>query len=212
MIISVNDMMYNKSVIHSHKEQGQSAIVHDFILRSLICKKEPLKQFESALLHFPIIELSLQTNYTPSLRADKDHYKVLEARDYDDYVRILREYSTKQVKVHVKLNIPSLGTINPTREKSLYLPLLMQSYLLNSPIPIMNYQRSQMKFIDDIMQEYVNGGKIDISSRVSSRQAKCQANSQASNSARFYRSQVRENSDRADLRNPRIKVPKNPLG
>ena len=53
--------------------------------------------------------------------------------------------------VNVKLNIPSLGTINPTREKSLYLPLLMQSYMTASPIPIVNQQRSYMKFIDSLM-------------------------------------------------------------
>ena len=47
-----------------------------------------------------------------------------------------------------------------------YLPKLMQFYLINSPIPIVHYQRSQMKFIDDILQEYVNGGKIDISDSV----------------------------------------------
>ena len=95
LIISCSDLLYNKSVIQSTKEQGQTSLVHDLILRSLIIKKEPLKQFESALINFPIIELSLQTNYTSSMRADKDHYKVLEARDYDDYVRILQEYSTK---------------------------------------------------------------------------------------------------------------------
>ena len=88
---------------------------------------------------------------------------MLEAQDYGEYVQYLRDYSTKELKVSVKLNIPSMGTINATKDKSIYLPLLMQSYIDNSPIPIINYQRSFMKFIDDIMHEYVNGGKIDIS-------------------------------------------------
>ena len=35
-----------------------------------------------------------------------------------------------------------------------------------------------MKFIDDILQEYVNGGKIDISQRVKSRYTKSLANRQ----------------------------------
>ena len=48
----------------------------------------------------------------------------------------------------------------------------MQFYLINSPIPIVHYQRSQMKFIDDILQEYVNGGKIDISDSVKVYKAK----------------------------------------
>ena len=73
--------------------------------------------------------------------------------------------------LQVKLNIPSFGTINPTT-KSLYLPLLMQSYIAESPIPIIHYQRSHMKFLDSILHEYVDGGKIDISSQVKARKAK----------------------------------------
>lgn len=65
--------------------------------------------------------------------------------------------------VQVKLNIPSFGTINPTT-KSLYLPLLMQSYIAESPIPIIHVQRSNMKLFDSILYEYVDGGKVDISS------------------------------------------------
>ena len=86
-------------------------------------------------------------------------------------MQILQAYSTKEMQVNVKLNIPSLGTINPTREKSLYLPLLMRSYMINTPIPIVHYQRSYMRFIDDIMQEYL-GSKIDISKKVKAYRAK----------------------------------------
>lgn len=97
---------------------------------------------------------------------------MLKAHDYEHYVRILQEYSTKELMVQLKLNIPSLGTINPTREKSLYLPLLMQSYVEHSPVPIVHYQRSHMKFIDSLLQEYVYGGKVDISGRTKQRRAR----------------------------------------
>ena len=52
---------------------------------------------------------------------------------------------------------------------ALYLPKLMKKYLKHSPIPIVHYQRTHMKFIDSILQEYVNGGKVDISGRVKAR-------------------------------------------
>jgi hypothetical protein len=42
----------------------------------------------------------------------------------------------------------------------------MQSYIANSPVPIINYQRSYLQLLDEILSEYVNGGKRDISSRV----------------------------------------------
>ena len=101
------------------------------------------------MVHIPLIELQISTKYNKG--KDVNHFKIIEARDYDHYVELLRDYSTKQLQVQVKLNIPSLGTNNPTREKSLYLPLLMQSYVASSPIPIINYQRSHMKFIDEIL-------------------------------------------------------------
>jgi hypothetical protein len=42
----------------------------------------------------------------------------------------------------------------------------MQSYVANSPVPILNYQRSYLKIIDETLKEYVNGGKRDVSARV----------------------------------------------
>ena len=45
----------------------------------------------------------------------------------------------------------------------------MQSYVSNSPVPILNYQRSYLKIIDETLREYVNGGKRDISARVLSK-------------------------------------------
>lgn len=51
----------------------------------------------------------------------------------------------------------------------------MQSYVANSPVPILNYQRSYLQIIDETLKEYVNGGKRDISGRVLSKikQRKC---------------------------------------
>jgi hypothetical protein len=45
----------------------------------------------------------------------------------------------------------------------------MQSYVANSPVPILNYQRSYLQIIDETLKEYVNGGKRDISGRVLSK-------------------------------------------
>lgn len=70
---------------------------HDLCLRSLYVRKEPLKQFETALVHFPLIELSVSTSYNKG--KNLDHFNVLEARDYDHYVKLLRSYSTKELTV-----------------------------------------------------------------------------------------------------------------
>jgi hypothetical protein len=42
----------------------------------------------------------------------------------------------------------------------------MQSYVANSPVPVVNYQRSYLQLIDETMKEYYNGGKRDISGKV----------------------------------------------
>ena len=72
----------------------------------------------------------------------------------------------------MKLNIPSIGTINHTKQKSLFLPLLMQSYIPSSPVPIAHYQRSYLKFIDELLREYINIEKRDVSARVLNRMRK----------------------------------------
>ena len=46
----------------------------------------------------------------------------------------------------------------------------MQSYVRESPVPIVHYQRSYMKFLDEILREYA-GGMIDISGRVQHKMA-----------------------------------------
>ena len=166
----MSDFSYNKRVMRAQKESKGSRLIHNVCFRRLVFIKEPHKQFETALLHFPLIELQVSFDYNQG--KDLNHFKVLNSHDYEDYVRILQAYSTKELNVQVKLNIPSLGTTNSTREKSLYLPLLMQSYMNNSPLPIVHYQRSHMKFIDSLLQEYVNGGKIDISGQIKARRAK----------------------------------------
>ena len=45
----------------------------------------------------------------------------------------------------------------------------MQSYVANSPVPILHYQRSHMKFFDSIIREYATGGHYDISGAVNRR-------------------------------------------
>ena len=43
------------------------------------------------------------------------------------------------MEVSVKLNIPSLGTINPTKLKNREISQLMKEYMMETPIPIIHY-------------------------------------------------------------------------
>ena len=69
--------------------------MHDICFRRLYINKEPSKQFESALLHFPLIELQIAFDYNQG--KDLNHFKVLNAHDFEHYVRILQAYSTKEL-------------------------------------------------------------------------------------------------------------------
>ena len=97
-----------------------------------------------------------------------NHYNHLKAGSLQEYLQILKNYQLKSLEFQGKLNLPSFGQINDTKEKSIFLPLLMQSYVTNSPVPVIHYQRSYMKFLDEILREYF-GGKPDQSGRVKRR-------------------------------------------
>lgn len=57
----------------------------------------------------------------------------------EDWLQRVKSFMSKSQSVDIKLNIPSLGSINETQSKCLYLPLLLQSYAENSPIPLVHY-------------------------------------------------------------------------
>jgi len=52
----------------------------------------------------------------------------------------------------------------------MYMPSLLQAYIKASPVPLVHYQRSDMKLLYMLLKEYVNGGKIDICKRVKNKQ------------------------------------------
>lgn len=81
----MSDFQYNKRIIHTRVGKQETILLHEMCLRRLMITKEPLcKQFESAMLHLPLIEISLQTNYNQG--KDSNHFKVLAARNYEHYV------------------------------------------------------------------------------------------------------------------------------
>ena len=88
--------------------------------------KEPLKQFESALVNIPLIEIQIATDYNNG--KSLNHYNHLKAGSFQEYLAILRSYQLKSLEFQGKLNLPSFGKINDSN-KSLFLPMLMQSYV-----------------------------------------------------------------------------------
>jgi hypothetical protein len=42
----------------------------------------------------------------------------------------------------------------------------MQSYLINSPVPVVHYQRAHLQCIAPLLKEFLTGGNIDIYKRV----------------------------------------------
>ena len=57
MLINFSDLQYDKRVSQNSKDSNETRLYHELVLRSLVVRKEPLKQFESALMHFPLFEL-----------------------------------------------------------------------------------------------------------------------------------------------------------
>ena len=72
------------------------------------------------MINLPLVELHLFTNYNEG--STLNHYLHLKAQDLEQYLKCLDDYATKNFFVELKLNLPSFGTINTTKQKSLFLP------------------------------------------------------------------------------------------
>jgi len=59
------------------------------------------------------------------------------------------------VELESKINIPSLGTRNDSDRDTTPIAEILPQFVALSPIPLIHYQRSYMKFIDQLLTEYV---------------------------------------------------------
>jgi hypothetical protein len=59
------------------------------------------------------------------------------------------------VELESKLNIPSLGWRNDSDRDTTPISEILPQYIALSPVPVLHYQRSHMKFIDQLLSEYV---------------------------------------------------------
>jgi hypothetical protein len=67
----------------------------------------------------------------------------------------LKTYSSHEVELESKINIPSLGTRNDSDRDTTPIAEILPQFVALSPIPLIHYQRSYMKFIDQLLTEYV---------------------------------------------------------
>jgi len=149
---------------------GNDFIYHTVYQKNQICfrdfvvKKQPLQQFETIFVKLPIVEMKYFVNYNDGLTLNHffNQQKVATLQDWLDRVT---SFMQKSIQVELNLNLPSLGTFNNTQVKSLYLPLLLQQYADQSPIPLIHYQRSHMQIFDEFMRE-MQSNRIDISRKV----------------------------------------------
>ena len=59
------------------------------------------------------------------------------------------------MELESKINIPSLGTRNDSDRDTTPIAEILPQFVALSPIPLIHYQRSYMKFIDQLLTEYV---------------------------------------------------------
>mmetsp|Transcript_26404 Transcript_26404/g.40301 ORF Transcript_26404/g.40301 Transcript_26404/m.40301 type:complete len:217 (+) Transcript_26404:1985-2635(+) len=139
--------------------QRQQICMRDFIM-----KKEPLQQFESLFMKLPIVEFTYSVDYNEGLTINH-FFNQQNVRTLDDWKDRVKKFMSRSQSVQIRLNIPTLGKVNETQHKCLYLPLLMQAYAENSPVPLVHYQRSHMQFLYEFMKEF-QANRIDISGKV----------------------------------------------
>ena len=124
--VQFSDLEYNKQIT-SGKNQNRSSTfpqsINRICIRSILVSKNPLKQYEALLINIPLIELSVCTNFNHGKSIN--HYQYLKATCLHSYLNYLQEYTAKDLYLELKINVPSFGHINQTRQNSLYLPQLL---------------------------------------------------------------------------------------
>ena len=83
-----------------------------------------------------------------------NHYTHNGVQSIDQLLEQLRAYSSHEVELDAKMNIPSLGSRNDSERETTPVVQILPQYVLQSPIPVMHYQRSHMKFFDQLLSEY----------------------------------------------------------
>lgn len=76
-------------------------------------------------------------------------------REFPELMEQLKAYSSHEVELDAKINIPSLGTRNDSDRDSTPISQILPQFVQLSPVPLMHYQRSHMKFFDSLIREYV---------------------------------------------------------
>jgi len=69
----------------------------------------------------------------------------------------LRKYSSQEIELACKLNIPSIGTYNAAQSYSRN-STFIHRFVSSCPVPVIHYQRSHMKLFDSLFKEYVERG------------------------------------------------------
>lgn len=82
----------------------------ELAMRNITISKLPLRHFESALLKIPLIELQLNIIYNQGKTVN--HYCHVGVKDIGQLIDKLKGYSSHEVELDAKVNIPSLGTRN----------------------------------------------------------------------------------------------------
>jgi hypothetical protein len=82
-------------------------------MRDFIIKKEPLQQFETLFVKLPIIELKYFVDYNEG-RTVNHFFNQQNVRTMTDWLDRVKSFMSKSQSVEIKLNIPSLGTVNET--------------------------------------------------------------------------------------------------
>lgn len=67
----------------------------------------------------------------------------------------LHGYSSQEVELDAKVNLPSLGTRNDSERESTHISKLLPLYVQLSPVPLLHLQRSHLRFLLALLQEYV---------------------------------------------------------
>lgn len=119
----------------------------EWLIKSISIEKFPMKEFETKLLHIPLVENICRFQYNKE--GVNNHYRHVGCETIAEYIENIKDYSTHNISIEILLHIPSLR-----HKDALEVALnqqLLPYFIDKSNVGVFHFQKSYMSQIYDFM-------------------------------------------------------------
>jgi hypothetical protein len=111
--------------------------LQELSVRNFTVSKLPMRHFESAIVKIPLVEVQFSVIYNQGRAVN--HYTHVGVQTIGQLLESLKAYSSHEVELESKINIPSLGTRNDSDRETTPIAEILPQYVAQSPVPVLHY-------------------------------------------------------------------------